>query len=103
MNRSTKNVLVLTFLVLAPALLADDAPIQPLRRPQGIYAVVNVEDEMKTNGLVESDFVQLYQNLLSNPAISGLAIWENWSRLNPNPPANPLQFLPAHLRLESAG
>ena len=56
----------------------------------------NIEENIKkeqaakpsiTPAELKAYFVNLYQDLLSNPAVSGLALWENWSALNPNPPA----------------
>jgi hypothetical protein len=82
---------VLSLLVLAAARVAQPAP----RRPRGIYAVVNVEEHIKKEQATKPSiapaelkvyFVKLYQDLLGNPAVSGLAMWVNWSALNPNPP-----------------
>ena len=77
MGCSVSHALVLSFLVLAPALVAQPAP----RRPRGIYAVVNVEENIKkeqtanpsiTPAELNAYFVNLYQDLLGNPAVSGL-------------------------------
>ena len=43
MGRWVRQALVLSVFVLAPALVAQPAP----RRPRGIYAVVNVEENIK--------------------------------------------------------
>src|SRR5579872_3753793 len=59
MGGSVRRVLTLSFLVPA-ALAAQTAP----STPQGIYAVVNVEDNIKTR----ANFNKLYLDLLSNPA-----------------------------------
>ena len=92
MDCSVRLVLVLSFLVLAPPLVAQPAP----HRPRGIYAAVNVEENIKkeqaanpsiTPAELKAYFVNLYQDLLGNPAVSGLALWVNWEALNPNPPA----------------
>ncbi len=65
------------------------------RRPRGIYAVVNIYEsftnEKNANPFItppelEAYLVNLYKDLLGNPAVSGLAIWESWSIFNPNPP-----------------
>ena len=86
-----RRALVLSFLVLTPPLVAQPSP----RRPRGIYAVVNIEENIKkaqaanasiTPAELETYFVHFYQDLLGSPAVSGLAIWVNWSALNPNPP-----------------
>jgi len=79
--------------VLAPALVlqAQQAP----RRPRGIYAVVNIEDNINqqrkanpaiTSAALNTYFNNLYQDLLGNPAISGLTLQVHWDTLNPNPP-----------------
>jgi hypothetical protein len=77
---------------LAPALGAQPAP----RRPRGIYAVVNVTDNINqqktgnpsiTPAGLNTYFNQLYQDLLSNPAISGLTLQVHWDTLNPEAPA----------------
>jgi hypothetical protein len=47
MGCSVRHALVLSFLGLAPALVAQAQPIQPVpRRPRGIYAVVNIADNI---------------------------------------------------------
>ncbi len=75
-------------LVLTPALVAQV-------RPRGIYAVVNVEDEISTLqtanplitvGQLDAGFNSFYQVLPSNPAVAGLAVRPYWATLNPNPP-----------------
>jgi hypothetical protein len=74
--------------VLTPALVAQV-------RPRGIYAVVNVEDEISTLqtanplitvGQLDAGFNSFYQVLPSNPAIAGMAVRPYWATLNPNPP-----------------
>jgi hypothetical protein len=71
-----RRALVLSFLVLAPPLVAQPVP----RRPRGIYAVVNVEENVKkeqaanpsiTPAELKAYFVNLYQDLLGNPAATG--------------------------------
>src|ERR1700687_3727952 len=93
-----RRALTLSFLVLAQPLLAQgqSAP----RRPRGVYAVVNVTDninqQQKANPSVDLNayFNSLYQDLLSNPAISGLTLQVHWGMLNPNPPtaSNPYDW-----------
>ena len=84
---SAKGVLILSFL-LAPLLVAQTAP----RRPRGIYAVVNVEDEINqqrgnpTTTQLDSFFKTFYSSLLNNPAISGLALQVHWDTVNPSAP-----------------
>ena len=95
MGCSPRPVLALSFLVLAPVLVAQ-AQLAPPRRPRGIYAVVNVEDNINqqrkanpsiTPAALNAYFNNLYQDLLNNPAISGLTLQVHWDTLNPNPPA----------------
>jgi uncharacterized protein (TIGR03437 family) len=78
------------FLALAPGLVA-----QTPRRPRGIYAVVNTEDLINlqqqanpsiTTAQLDAYINSLYQDLLSNPAVSGLTLQVHWDRLNPNAP-----------------
>jgi uncharacterized protein (TIGR03437 family) len=64
----------LALILLAPVLMAQV-------RPRGIYAVVNVEQDLKAKPPV--DFNSLYQDLLSNPAIAGLTLQVHWDTLNP--------------------
>jgi hypothetical protein len=80
--------LTLSFLVLAPTLFAQV-------RPRGIYAVVDVENEIATLQManpsitaaqLDAGFNNFYQDLLSDPAVPGLAIRSHWDTLNPNPP-----------------
>jgi sugar lactone lactonase YvrE len=57
------------------------------RRPIGVYAKVVVSDVIKanTNADWNSYFDCLYGNLLSNTAISGLALQVNWDSVNTAP------------------
>ena len=82
----------MSFLVLAPVLVAQEP-----RRPRGIYAVVNVENNVNkqqkanssiTTAQLDAYFNNLYEGLLSNPAISGLTLQVHWDTLNPNPPTS---------------
>ena len=64
-----------------------------LRRPRGIFAVVRVEEYIKqfqkgNPSKLDSQFDNLYQSLLSNPAIVGLTLQVQWDTLNPNPPSS---------------
>ena len=78
MGCSFKRALVLCFLVLAPALVAR-GQTSP-RRPRGISAVVNIAEninqQQKANPSADLNayFNNLYQDLLGNPAISGLTL-----------------------------
>jgi len=57
------------------------------RRPLGVYAKVTLSDVIKPNknGDWSSYFDCLYGNLLSNTAISGLALQVNWDLVNTAP------------------
>ncbi len=66
------------------------------RRPRGIYAVVDIdtsaEDQQSSNPSITTAelhtyFINYYNQLLANPATSGLAIQVGWARLNPDSPA----------------
>jgi hypothetical protein len=70
--------------------VAQPAP----RRPRGIYAVVNIADAKKANpsfttAELNAYLNNLYQDLLSNPTISGLTLQVHWNTLNPNPTTAP--------------
>ena len=88
MGCSGRRALVLSFLALAPAVLAQPAT----RRPRGIYAGVNIQENLQKQQAANPPitpaqyFVNLYQDLVGYPAVSGLAIWVNWDALNPNQP-----------------
>jgi len=98
MDCRLQRALALSFLVLAPALVMP-GQTSP-RRPRGIYAVVNVTEninqQQKANPSADLNayFNNLYQQLLGNPAISGLTLQVHWDTLNPNPPsaANPYDW-----------
>ncbi len=94
-----RNALVFSLLVLFPPPAVKAQPMP--RKPRGIYAVVDIEENIRkeqgknpsiTPAQLEASFVSLYQDLLSNPAVSGLAIAVNWSALNPNPPGAPNSY-----------
>jgi uncharacterized repeat protein (TIGR01451 family) len=90
MTYSVRHALVLSYLVLAPALVAQ---IQPApRAPLGIYVVVNVEQNINqqqpiTPAALDAYFDTLYQSLLDDAAVSGLTLQVHWDTLNPNPPS----------------
>lgn len=86
---------------LAAATTTSTAPQTGLhqtgvRRPLGVYAHVDltgfIKDQKKTNRSIkpadlETQFNSLYQSLLANPVISGLAVGVHWGLVNPNPPS----------------
>ena len=80
---------------LATALVAQAQPVP--RRPRGIYAKVNIASEINqqqkanpsiTPAQLNDYFNNLYQDLLGNPAISGLALQVHWDTVNPSPPSD---------------
>jgi len=91
MDGSIRRSLLLSFLVLAPVLVAQQGP----RQPRGVYAVVNVEDAINqaqksnpsiTTAQLDAYFDTFYQGLLADPAISGLTLQVHWDTVNPNAP-----------------
>jgi uncharacterized protein (TIGR03437 family) len=97
MRSAARDAFLLSFLLLGPALTAQAQP----STPRGIYAVVNVEDEINrqtkanssvTNAQLDASFDSLYQGLLANPAVSGLTLQVHWDTLNPDPPASPAPY-----------
>ena len=89
-SKPVPNALTVSFLVLAPALIA-----QTPRTPRGIYAVVKVEDNVSqqqaanpsiTTAQLDAYFNTFYQGLLQDPAVAGLGLQVHWDTLNPNPP-----------------
>ncbi len=86
-----RDAAVLSCVVLTvPVSRAQPAP----RRPRGIYAVVNIDENVKkaqaaTPPAAPKDYlISVYKAVLANPAVSGLAIWVDWDALNPNPPGS---------------
>ncbi len=97
MNISVKQTLAIGLLLLVPVQKPAKAGVPLI--PKGIYAVVPVE-EVLTKGYgdvqgygsvpppspgVDSYLTTLYDELLANPAVSGLALQVQWGTLNPNP------------------
>lgn len=98
-----RNAFTLGFLVLAPCVawqIFDSGAIQAQspptpRRPLGIYAKVNISDEISARKKagqstdpksLDAYFDAIYGAMLGNQAISGLLIQAHWDTLNPNPP-----------------
>jgi uncharacterized protein (TIGR03437 family) len=88
------RMLVTFCLVLTTAALAQNTSTA-LRRPRGLYAVINIESDVAaeqqknpsiTSGQLDAYFNAFYQDLLNNPAVSGLTIQGHWDTFNPNPP-----------------
>jgi len=100
MNRSIRQALTLSFLLLAPDLKKGwaDAGVTVPRIPIGIYAVVPVEKVVNdkqgnpfllTIPEMDGYLTGFYTQLLNNPAVAGLALQIHWDTLNPNAPKSP--------------
>jgi hypothetical protein len=92
MDRSLRRSLVVSFLLFAPAMLAQATP----RRPRGVYTKVDISNYIAqqqqanpsiTAAELEEALDALYEGLLADPAISGLELGVHWDLVNPNPPA----------------
>jgi hypothetical protein len=91
--RNVHRPFLACLILLACSASAARAQTSP-NRPRGIYAVVDVADQVAlwkkadpgiTETELASDFAALYSELLTNQAISGLAIQVHWDTLNPLP------------------
>src|ERR1700678_3155198 len=100
-----RSVLAFCFIVRAPLVVAQvqdttensqAAPAVP-RRPLGIYAKDDISidianlmsDNLPTDPASLNDyFINLYQLVLKEPAVSGLEIQIHWDTVNPGPPAD---------------
>src|ERR1035438_8500047 len=97
MSKLTSGRVAFLFaIVQALPVTGQNLVAQTPRIPRGIYAVVKTEDLISqqqqanpsiTTAQLDAYFNSLYQDLLSNPAVSGLTLQVHWDRLNPNPPA----------------
>jgi hypothetical protein len=92
-NRMIGTLIVLGGLLAGPLGAQERQTFQQgLRSPSGIYATVNISSEISkhpflTHAELNAYFNNLYQELLGNPAVAGLAIQAHWDQLNPNPPS----------------
>jgi hypothetical protein len=77
------------------------APLQTVpRRPRGIYAellglVIDQQEKGHpsiTPAELHTFFKNLYNSLLDNPAVSGLAVGMTWKSLNPSSPSSPQPY-----------
>src|ERR1700721_3068200 len=84
-----------TAVFAALGILAAAPDLAAQIRPRGVYAVVSVEQEFNsqtkadpaiTTAQLDTAFDSFYQDLLSNPAVAGLALQVHWDTVNPNPP-----------------
>lgn len=81
-----------TLIVVLSGVLAAPLPAQNI--PRGLYAKVDIASEIsshpdKTPAELGIYLIGLYQQLLGNLAVSGLAIQAHWDELNPRNPADP--------------
>jgi hypothetical protein len=85
-------ILVTCGMFVRPLVAQERLPFpQELRRPRGVYAKINISSEISDHPKFSpSDlndyFNNLYQQMLENPAVAGLALQVHWDTLNPNPP-----------------
>jgi hypothetical protein len=101
--------------LLAPALMADcpTTGCGKPRTPQGIYALVNVDDYVMqyeetnpspTTAQIESYFANnVYPGLLGNPDVSGITLYVDWSTLSANAPPVPPDWTLVQDLLDQAG
>jgi hypothetical protein len=81
-----------TLIVLLSGLVV--APLSAQNLPRGIYAKVDIATEISSHpDMTPEEFefylVGLYQELLANAAVSGLALQAHWDQLNPYRPGDP--------------
>src|SRR5580692_5226222 len=88
---------IFSVLLLPPAY----AQTTPVRRPQGVYSFFIVDlaagaertaNPSITSAQLHAYMQKLYATALNNPAVSGLALDNTWSTLNPNPPSDPQPY-----------
>lgn len=85
-------IVVMCGLFAGPLLAQERLPFpQELRRPRGIFAKINISSEISDHPKFSASdlndyFNNLYQQMLENPAVAGLALQAHWDTLNPNPP-----------------
>jgi hypothetical protein len=87
--RLTLAVSLLCLLLVATATAAYSDP----RSPQGIYAKIDISDYIVAKKLKlrgdDGAFARLYNSVLRNRAISGLALQVHWDWAQPNPSGRP--------------
>jgi hypothetical protein len=88
---------IFSLLLLPPA----NAQTTPVRHPQGVYSFFIVDltagaertaNPSITSAQLHAYMQKLYATALNNPAVSGLALDNTWSTLNPNPPSDPQPY-----------
>ncbi len=82
-------IVVLSSFLASPISAQSSGPSVP-RFPLGLYAKIDIKSEMTSHPTLlgtnfENYLKGLYTDMLSNPAVSGLAIQAHWDLLNPNP------------------
>jgi hypothetical protein len=98
-----RNSMIGTLIVVLSGLLAAplSAQNQSARKPVGIYAIIDISSEITkedhlsppVRGMAfESYLNTLYNAMLANQAVSGLALQAHCDQLNPNPPGSPSPF-----------
>ncbi len=91
MRSFTLHVALVGFVGLFVLAEACTGYAQP-RAPQGIYARIDISDYINDHNPVippsgdDPDMIALYDSMLRNPAISGLALIVHWDFAQPNPP-----------------
>jgi hypothetical protein len=82
----------LSFVVIAGASAAYAAP----RAPQGIYAKIDISDYVAAKGLKQRGdddaLKRLYNSVLENPAVSGIALQVHWRFVQPDQPPAELNW-----------
>jgi uncharacterized protein (TIGR03437 family) len=94
---SLMRAAIFSLLLLPPA----NAQSTPVRHPQGVYSFFIVDltagaernaNPSITSAQLHAYMQKVYAAALNNPAISGLALGNYWSTLNPNPPSDPQPY-----------
>jgi uncharacterized protein (TIGR03437 family) len=97
MPYSLMRAAIFSLLLLPPA----NAQTTPVRHPQGVYSFFIVDltagaertaNPSITSAQLHAYMQKLYATALNNPAVSGLALDNTWSTLNPNPPSDPQPY-----------
>jgi hypothetical protein len=84
-----RNSIIGTLIVALTTLSAG--PLSAQKRPSGFYAKIDITAEINTHSAMSAaDFKtylnNIYNDMLSNQAVSGLALADHWDQLNPHKP-----------------